>query len=143
MGMGRLGLVPHDSLNSQDEACGCRVGTKTELRGRSAKERSQARVVMQPGVQNKWLSVVFVRSGPGNDRTRLVPSTGKEQLAPRVARGPVCKCLSVRGSNCLPGSLPVGQSVRVGLLGNTATSRQSRADRSVGEVRDARERSGD
>lgn len=72
-GISRLGPVPHDSLNSQDEACGGRVGTKTKQRGRGANERSQARLVMRPGVQHKWLNVVSVRSG--NDRARLVPST--------------------------------------------------------------------
>lgn len=32
MEMSRVGLVPRESLNRQDDAGGCRVGTKTELR---------------------------------------------------------------------------------------------------------------
>lgn len=73
-----------------------------------------------------------MRSGPGPDRTRLVPSTGRKS--------------SYRESSWLAGlavfgqsvKLSVCQSVRVGLLGKTATSRQSAAGRSVGEVRESR-----
>lgn len=103
---------------------------------------------MWPGVLHNWLNVVSVRSGPGNDRARLVPSTQKEELAPRAAGGPVCKCSPVRGSNYLPVGLPVSQSVSqsvracvracllVRLLDKTTTTRKSRASRLVGEVRD-------
>lgn len=90
---------------------------------------------MRARVQTEWFNVVFVRSGPGPDRTRLVPSR-REELAQRAARWPVCQSVKVSVSQA--GSLSVSLSVRVGLLGKTATSRQSAADRSVGEVRESR-----
>lgn len=59
MGMSRLGLLRRESLNRQDEAGGCRVGTKTELRGRGTSARSQARVVMQARVRTKMVQRRF------------------------------------------------------------------------------------
>lgn len=86
--------MPRESLDRQDEARGCRVGAKTQLRGRGVSARSQAREVMRARVQTEWFNVVFARSGPGPDRTRLVPSR-REELAQRAARWPVWQSVKV------------------------------------------------
>lgn len=103
---------------------------------------------MRARVQSKWLKVVFVRSGPGPDRTRLVPSTGRSwSLAglPVFVSRSNCQsvnrfvCLSVCLSGWLAGCVSVSVSPSfVGLLGKTATSCQSAVLMSVGELRDSR-----
>lgn len=130
MGLSRLGLVRRESLNRQDEGGGCRVGTKTELRGRGA-GGDAGQGTDQNGSTSFSCGLVLVLIGLGSFRAQE-----------GTARTESCSLagLSVSGQSVKPSvgqvsqsvSLSVSLSVRVGLLGKTATSGQSAGDRSVG-----------
>lgn len=87
---------------------------------------------MRARVQTKWFNVVFAQSGPGPDRTRLVPSTGRNSSHRGLLGGRSAGvCQSVKLSVVQSVSQSVCLSVRVGLLGKTANSGQV-SGRSVG-----------
>lgn len=132
--MSRVGLVPHESWNRQEEDCGCRVGTKTELRGQGASARSQARAVMRARVQTKWSNVVSCglvlvliglgsfRPQEGTDRTKSCSLAG---LPVFVSRS---NCQSASQS----ASLSVSLSVSVCRTARQDGDQSSVSGRSVG-----------